>query len=157
MTSPSSGLLKILPLIRIAMITSVVSAGAVIWYLTSESADPAIFDADGLGAGDSGGGDSGSSDSNVTQLPNFNLYFLGLISVVAMVVMFVRRKLQEDLDMQRRCAFVLIAWSSAEGIGLLGAALTFFGDATFFIAGLMIMLMTFTVVQIPSDENDSLH
>lgn len=151
MTSPSAGLLKILPLIRIAMITSVVSAGAVIWYLTSESADPAIFDTDGLGADD-----SGDSDSNVTQLPNFNLYFLGLISVVAMVVMFVRRKLQEDLDMQRRCAFVLIAWSSAEGIGLLGAALTFFGDATFFIAGLMIMLMTFAVVQIPSDENDSI-
>ena len=94
------------------MIASVVSAGAVLWFLFSESA----------GAGFPGTDDAGANDSIVNTTPNFNLYFLGMISMVALVVMFVRRKLQEELDMQTRCVFVLVAWVAAEGIGLFGAA-----------------------------------
>ena len=52
---------------------------------------------------------------------SMNLVFLVLIAVTALVVMFVRRKIEEASSLQQKSIYTLLAWASAEGIAILGA------------------------------------
>ena len=139
MNSNQSPLSKLLPVIRIAMFITVLLAGAGIWYLFNNN--PA-------------GAEGVVLEADVRQY--INLLFLALIAVVALVIMFVRRKLEGNLPVQKKFTLVLIAWATAEGMGLLGAVFNMWGDATFFIAGLMVMLMTFMVIPIPRDDEENI-
>ncbi len=136
MNANQPALLKLLPLLRLAMIMTVLVTGGIIWYLFGD---------------ESTGADGTEMGADVRQ--HFNLYFLVLISIAALVVMFVRRKLEQEADVQKKFAYVLVAWATAEGVALLGAIFNIWGDATFFIAGLMVLLMTFMAVPIPSGES----
>ena len=132
-----SPLFKLLPIIRVAMIFTVLIAGGLVWYLFGGNGNVV----EGM-----------PLEADARQY--INIFFLALIGVVALVVMFVRRKLEEDLAKQQKFAFVLAGWAAAEGIALLGAVFNMWGDTTFFIAGLMILLMTFMVVPIPKGDSD---
>ena len=137
MNAEQSPLFKLLPIVRITMIFTVFMAGGIVWYLF---------------------GSNGNVTERVTLEADarqyINIFFLALIGVVALVVMFVRRKLEQDLATPQKFAFVLAAWATAEGVALLGATFNMWGDTTFFIAGVMILLMTFMVVPIPSNNLD---
>ncbi len=137
MNTEISPLQKFLPIVRIAMLLTVLMAGGMIWMLRTTNSELAPF-IEGEG--------------------NYmNLIFLGLICMVALVVMFVRSKLESSIEMQKKCAFVLMAWAFAEGIALLGAVYNIWGDATYFGAGLMILLMTFMVVPVPASKDRDDH
>ena len=113
------------------MLVTVAGAGGLLWYV--------------VGVAD------GSTDFSRQAL---NLVFLFAFTVAAFVVMRVRRQLETDLEIHKKCLLILLAWSVAEGVALLGVALMFTGDASFFVAGLMVLLMTFGVLPIPATAEE---
>ncbi len=127
MSSQHPDLLNVLPLIRLGMLISVAVIAGLLWYVV--------------------GGVEGQFSVDRQVL---NLVFLGVFTLVALVVMRVRRQLEADIALYKKCLLVLFAWSAAEGVALLGAVLLLTGDASFFIAGLIVLLMTFGVVSIPT-------
>ena len=132
MSAPVSPIQKFLPVVRFAMLVTVLLTGGIVWFLRTATPEMDAF----------------ADEANGYM----RLFFLGFICAIALVVMFVRRKLQEPIALQKKCAFVLMAWAFAEGIALLGAVYNIWGDPTFFGAGLMVLLMTFMVVPVPQAE-----
>ncbi len=132
MSAPVSPMQRLLPVVRFAMLVTVLLTGGVVWFLRAATPEMEAF------------GDEANA--------YMRLFFLGFIFAIALLVMFVRRKLQEPIALQKKCAFVLMAWAFAEGITLLGAVYNIWGDPTFFGAGLMVLLMTFMAVPVPQTE-----
>lgn len=116
-----------MPFIRIGMLVTVAATGGFLWYVIGVS--------DGLLA---------------FGRQTLNLVFLAAFTVVALVVMRVRRQLETDLDLHKKCLLIMLAWTVAEGVALLGVVLLLTGDTSFFVAGLIVLLMTFGVLPIPA-------
>ncbi len=85
----------------------------------------------------------------------FNVAFLGFITMVGLVVMFARKKLEEPLEDAKKGMFVIMAWAAAEGVAMFGAVLIAFGVTSFFVAGMMTFGMALLAVPVPesSEEN----
>ncbi len=113
------------------MLLTVAAAAGVIWYVLDGQNAPLDLDRQTL-----------------------NLVFLFAFTAVALVVMRVRRQIASDLVMHKKCLLILLAWSAAEGVALLGAAFLLTGDTSFFVAGLIVLLMTFGVLPIPTTPQE---
>ncbi|MEM8485946.1 MAG: hypothetical protein AAF564_10380 [Bacteroidota bacterium] len=130
-TTPQPDFRAIMPFIRLGMLLTVVAAGGFLWYGIGVADNPLDFDRQTL-----------------------NLVFLFAFTVAAFVVMRVRRQLEGDLVMHKKNLLILLAWSVAEGVALLGVVLMLTGDASFFVAGLIVLLMTFGVLPIPATAEE---
>ena len=114
------------------MIATVLVAGGVIWFLFSDTME--------------------AIDPDAEFQRYINLIFLFAISTVALIVMFVRRKIESSDSIAQQCGLVLVGWAAAEGLGLMGAIFTVWGDATPYIAGLIVLAMTMFVIRIPEPD-----
>ena len=133
MAQKKPGIVSFLPLIRLAMLVTVIVVGGVLWFVL---------------------GDSNVPSESVEDGNPYNLIFLVLIAMVAGVIIMVRSQVEQKETLQQKAAFVLLGWSAAEGAALVGALFSFLAnDRTLFFAGLLLMLMTFMVVKIPQDNS----
>ncbi len=130
---PENHLLRLLPILKKSMIFTVLFAGGIVWYLFSQQALAVEIDAE--------------SKSYI------NMVFLAMIAGVALVVMFARKKIENARSISSQCGYTLVAWAAAEGIALMGTVFISWGDATYFIAGILVLIMTFFVVPTPRAED----
>lgn len=122
---------KMLPLIRLMMLLSVVVPVGFIWFLFNDTM-PGVDEA---------------------FLGNLRLAFLTLVMIQALGVMFVRRKLEEDLPPDKIFWLLVVGWSFGEMVALFGAIIIIMGgDFTYYASGILVFLMTLFLLPIPKKD-----
>ncbi|MEZ4703036.1 MAG: hypothetical protein R2834_22080 [Rhodothermales bacterium] len=123
---PAPDLLKLLPILRLAMTAMVVFVGGVSWYLVDSEQLKPIFPADH---------------------PAMVGYFGVVTLVMVGAILYFKRKREATKSRARYASFTLIGWSAAEGIAVMGAIFYLVtGNPTYYLAGFLLLLSAFLMV-----------
>ncbi len=120
-----------LPIIRVALLGGVVVLGAVALYLTKS------------------GGFQPLDDQIISILRLVFVLLLGSAAVVMFLVRKRRAALSRDED---PTSMIITGWALGEGIALFGGVLLLLsGEMTYFLAGFVMILVSFVFFPIPHD------